>query len=34
MKSIAVLYTAEIESRPVSGGVIKRAHDEETGTGL
>ena len=34
MKSITVLYTAEIELRPVVGGVILRQHDEETGTGF
>lgn len=34
MKSITVLYTAEIELRPVIGGAIKRKYDEETGTGF
>ena len=34
MKSISVLYTAEIELRPVVGGVIRRQHDPETGTGF
>ena len=34
MKSITVLYTAEIELRPVVGGVITRRRDEETGTGF
>ncbi len=34
IKSITVLYTAEIELRPVTGGVIKRISDEETGTGF
>ena len=34
MKSMTVLYTAEIELRPVTGGVIKRKHDPETGTGF
>ena len=34
IKSITVLYTAEIELRPVTGGVIGRKHDLETGTGL
>ena len=32
--SITVLYTAEIELRPVLDGVIKRKHDPETGTGF
>ena len=32
MKSITVLYTAEIELRPVIGGKISRKRDEETGT--
>ena len=32
MKSITVLYTAEIELRPVIGGEISRKRDEETGT--
>jgi hypothetical protein len=34
MKSVTVLYTAEIELRPVVGGVIGRKKDEETGTGF
>ena len=34
MKSITVLYTAEIELRPVQGGEIKRKYDLETGTGF
>ena len=34
MKAATVLYTAEIELRPVIGGVIKRKHDPETGTGF
>ncbi len=34
MKSIRVLYTAEIELRPVVGGEIKRRYDPETGTGF
>ena len=34
IKSITVLYTAEIELRPVDGGVISRRFDEETGTGF
>ena len=34
MKAATVLYTAEIELRPVTGGVIKREHDPETGTGF
>ena len=33
-KSITVLYTAEIELRPVVGGAILRKRDEETGTGF
>ena len=32
IKSITVLYTAEIELRCVVGGVIRRKHDPETGT--
>ena len=32
IKSITVLYTAEIELRPVIGGTIKRKFDPETGT--
>ena len=34
IKSITVLYTAEIELRPVVGGNIKRKYDLETGTGF
>ncbi len=34
MKSITVLYTAEIELRPVIGGTIHRQSDPETGTGF
>lgn len=34
LKSAVVLYTAEIELRPVVGGVIRRKHDPETGTGF
>ena len=34
IKSISVLYTVEIELRPVIGGVISRKHDPETGTGF
>jgi hypothetical protein len=34
MKSVTVLYTAEIELRPVVGGVIGRQRDAETGTGF
>lgn len=34
IKSIAVLYTAEIELRPVAGGKIMRKFDPETGTGF
>ena len=34
IKSITVLYTAEIELRPVVGGVIQRQFDPETGTGF
>ena len=34
IRSITVLYTAEIELRPVVGGVIKRKFDPETGTGF
>ena len=34
IKSITVLYTAEIELRPVVGGTIRRRHDPETGTGF
>ena len=34
IKSITVLYTAEIELRPVVGGTIQRQFDPETGTGF
>ena len=34
IQSITVLYTAEIELRPVVGGVIWRKYDPETGTGF
>ena len=34
IKSITVLYTAEIELRPVIGGKIGRKHDDETGSGF
>ena len=34
LKSSVVLYTAEIELRPVIGGAIKRKADPETGTGF
>lgn len=34
LKSVTVLYTAEIEIRPVIGGVIGRMYDSETGTGF
>lgn len=34
LKSATVRYTAEIELRPVRGGVINRKHDPETGTGF
>lgn len=34
IQSITVLYTAEIELRPVVGGAIKRKYDPETGTGF
>ncbi len=34
MKSLTVLYTAEIELRPVKEGVIRRKFDPETGTGF
>ena len=34
IRSITVLYTAEIELRPVVGGDIKRKYDPETGTGF
>ena len=34
VKSITVLYTGEIELRPVVGGTITMKHDPETGTGF
>ncbi len=34
IKSLTVLYTAEIELRPVVGGLITRQFDPETGTGF
>lgn len=34
MRSVTVLYTAEIELRPVTGGCIRRKSDPETGTGF
>lgn len=34
IKSVTVLYTAEIELRPVDGGRIGRRRDPETGTGF
>ncbi len=34
LKATTVLYTAEIELRPVKGGTIKRKRDPETGTGF
>ncbi len=34
IRSLTVLYTAEIELRPVVGGVIGRKTDPETGTGF
>ena len=34
IKSMTVLYTAEIELRPVIGEVISIKHDPETGTGF
>ena len=34
IKSTTVLYTAEIELRPVMDGIIRRKHDPETGTGF
>ena len=34
IKSITILYTAEIELRPVVGGVITKKYDPETGTGF
>ena len=32
LKSTVILYTAEIELRPVTGGLIGKKHDAETGT--
>lgn len=34
IESIVVLYTAEVELRPVDGGFIGRKYDPETGTGF
>lgn len=34
IRSLTVLYTAEIELRPVTGGSIRRTYNEETGTGF
>ena len=34
MKSLTVSYTAEIELRPVTGGILYRKPDPETGTGF
>lgn len=34
IRSIIVLYTAEIELRPVKGGTIRKKFNEETGTGF
>ena len=34
IKSLTVLYTAEIELRPVDGGTVGRKYDPETGTGF
>ena len=34
IRSVTVLYTAEIELRPVVGGAIGRRFDPETGTGF
>ena len=34
VKEMTVLYTTEIELRPVRGGIIRRRYDEETGTGF
>ena len=34
IQSITVLYTAEIELRPVIGGTIYHRYDSETGTGF
>lgn len=34
LKAAVVRYTAEIELRPVRGGVIRKQYDPETGTGF
>ncbi|MBQ6380820.1 MAG: DNA-binding protein [Clostridia bacterium] len=34
LKETTVLYTAEIEIRPVNGGVIRKLYDPETKTGF
>ena len=34
IKSLRVLYTCEIELRPVMGGIIRKEYDPETGTGF
>ena len=34
IRSVEVLYTAEIELRPVTGGEIRKKFDPETGTGF
>ena len=34
IRSLTVLYTAEIELRPVTNGRIKRTYNAETGTGF
>ena len=34
LKSVTVLYTAEIELKPVFGGVFRKQFDPETGTGF
>jgi len=34
LKETTVLYTAEIELRPVTGGTIGRTYNPETGTGI
>lgn len=34
IRSLTVLYTAEIELRPVTGGRISRKYNAETGTGF
>ena len=34
LRETTVLYTAEVELRPVMGGVIGYRHDPETGTGF